>query len=102
MNEKKALTIIEEKMIGKNSIPVKIRVGEGIKEEDYSELIEAINFLIIFYKTQSSVPKVLALCFLDISNYFFLGESNYSEIEIEKIEDLGIELVELANLLFSN
>ncbi len=75
---------------------------EKLKENDFTELVEAINFLIDYYKNSESVPKKLALAFIDISNYFFVSNLNYSEKEIELFEDYGIELSRLAEELFSN
>lgn len=102
MNEETALKIIEEKLLGINSIPVTVRMGHGINESDYTELKSAINFLIGHYKNETKIPKIVALAFLDISNHFFLGQSPYSQKENERIEDIGIKIAELGDTLFSN
>jgi hypothetical protein len=100
MNQKQAISIIEERLLGENSIPVSIRAGEGLNEQNYNELKEAILFLIESYQHKKAVPKVMALAFIDISNWFFVENENYSTSEIERIEDVGIELSTLANQLF--
>ena len=75
---------------------------EKLTENEFTELVEAINFLIDYYKNNENIPKKLALAFIDISNYFFVSNLNYSEKEIELFEDYGIELSRLAEELFSN
>ncbi|QYS91874.1 hypothetical protein JJC04_04160 [Flavobacterium covae] len=44
----------------------------------------------------------MALAFVDISNYFFVPNLNYSEEDYEQFENYGIELSELANKLFED
>lgn len=102
MNTETALQIVHKNLLGENSIPVKIRSIEKVNENDFSELTLAINFLIHEYKNSESIPKKLALAFVDISNYFFVSNLNYSEKEIELFEDYGIELLRLAEELFSD
>ena len=96
------LKIIEEKLLGENSIPVKLRSERFFDKEAFDELEKAILAVIDFYKDKSEVPKLLALCFVDISNFFFVYETYFSEEEVETIEDAGIRLSELANELFSD
>ena len=55
----------------------------------------------LYYQKETLVPKELALCFVDISNHFYVEEGFFEESEIEKIEDVAHELSELANKLFS-
>ena len=102
MNLETALQIVDERLLGENSIPVKIRSKEKLSENEYPELITAIHFLIDYYKDTENIPRKLALAFVDISNYFFISNHNYSEKEIELFEDYGIELSRLAEELFSN
>jgi hypothetical protein len=40
----------------------------------------------IEYKNYETVPKKLALCFVDISNYFYFNEGYYSEEESNRME----------------
>jgi hypothetical protein len=95
-----ALAIVENRLLGPESIPVHIREMQGINTAHYHELKEAVAFLIGAYKDKDTVPKLLALAFVDISNHFFVPNLNYSTEEQEKLEDCGIELSELANQLF--
>ncbi|MDR1284819.1 MAG: hypothetical protein LBJ88_01300 [Campylobacteraceae bacterium] len=102
MNKEISLKIVYEKLIGFNSIPISIREMRGVNIKDYQELKCAIEYLIEYYNDKNDVPKKLALAFVDISNYFFVPNLNYSEKEHEKLENYGIELSELANKLFSD
>ncbi|WP_338840523.1 hypothetical protein [Flavobacterium ginsenosidimutans] len=101
METEKALQIVFEKLIEENSIPSKIRNINNVEHAEYCELINAINFLIESYKINPNIPKKLALAFVDISNYFFVSNLNYSEEDLERFEDYGIELSALGQKLFS-
>ena len=48
------------------------------------------------------MPKQLALCFVDISNYFYFHEGKYSQAEMDRMEDAAHKLSELANQLFDS
>jgi hypothetical protein len=100
MDKDKALKIVYDKIIGIDSIPLSIREMKGVNADNFQELKSAIIYLIEYYGNKDDVPKELALAFVDISNYFFVPNLNYTEREHEKLEDYGIELSELANKLF--
>jgi hypothetical protein len=100
--EKDIIEIIEQELIGENSIPVKLRNERFFDKIAFEKLLNSINFAINFYKNKDKVPKKLALCFVDISNYFFVDKKYFSENEIVEIEDAGMKLSELANKLFEN
>ncbi|WP_396631806.1 hypothetical protein, partial [Lysinibacillus sp.] len=70
MNKNNALNSIYENILGEHSILIQLRNGEGLNEVKYSELITAMKILIAEYKSFEVVPKKLALCFVDISNFF--------------------------------
>jgi len=95
-----ALKIVYEYTIGDNSILCSLRVGLGLNENNYNTLIEAMKILITEYSNKTEVPKKLALCFVDISNYFYFNEGKYSEEEEEKLEDAIHEISSLAGKLF--
>jgi len=99
MNKDKALNVVYDYTIGDNSILVELRAGEGLNQESYKLLIEAMTKLIEEYKDQSEVPKKLALCFVDISNYFYFHEGKYTKEE-ELFEDAVHEISRLAEILF--
>jgi hypothetical protein len=96
-----SIAIILEGLIGENSIPSRLRNERVFDRERYHDVVAAIAKAIEFYKDHDSVPKLLSLCFVDISNHFFVpGDGRFTEQEIEEIEDAGIHLSELANELF--
>lgn len=98
---KKTLQLVEYYLLGDNSFPIRIREKRQINPSEFEDLKKRIEELCTFYKDEINIPKNLALCFVDISNFFFVPNLNYSETEIEEFEDYGIELSELANKLFS-
>lgn len=100
--KEKILKIIEDELIGINSIPLKLRNEHFFDKEAFQKLINAIEIAIEIFKDQIQVPKKLALCFIDISNYFFVDDTFFSQDEIELIEDAGMKLSELANKLFDD
>jgi hypothetical protein len=102
MKIENALKRVEDLLLGSESIPVQLRNKEGLDEEKFDSLVETLGWLIDYYNDKDSVPKVLALSFVDLNNYFFVDEMGYSDEDIEKIEDAGIKLSELANQLFES
>jgi hypothetical protein len=100
MNKEKAIEIVHNTLLSENSIPVSIRNMNGVDKAEYDELKKSILFLIDYYKDKDEIPKKIALPFVDISNYFFVPNLNYSEEDHEQLEDYGIELSELASKLF--
>lgn len=100
--KEKILNIIEDELIGVNSIPAKLRNEHFFDKEAFQKLINALEVAIEIFKDQIQVPKKLALCFIDISNHFFVDDKFFSQDEIEVIEDAGMKLSELANKLFDN
>jgi hypothetical protein len=100
--EKSFIQIIEQELIGENSIPCKLRNEHFFDKLAFERLVNSVEEAINYYKEQDNIPKKLALCFVDISNHFFVDSDYFSENEIEEIEDAGMELSELANKLFDN
>lgn len=100
--EKEFIKIIEKELIGDNSIPIKLRNEHFFDKSAFEKLVNSINEAIVFYKGVDNIPKRLALCFVDISNYFYVDNNFFSESEIEEIEDAGMKLSELANQLFDS
>lgn len=100
--KEKILEIIEDELIGINSIPIKLRNEHFFDKEAFQKLIDALEIAIEIFKGQTEVPKKLALCFIDVSNHFFVDDTFFSQDEIELIEDAGMKLSELANKLFDD
>jgi hypothetical protein len=101
MTTEEALNVIYDGLLGEQSVLVKLRNKEGLDEEKFASIIEAIDVLKIAYKDQENIPKKLALAFLDVSNYFIFSDEWYPEEEQEKIEDAGHQLTQAADELFS-
>lgn len=100
MDAENAVNLVCARLLGENSIPVKIRTRKRVSEEDVSELFSAIDFLIVYYSGQAVVPKHLALAFVDIYVGFNSADAFYQEDEIRRYEDIGIALQEKAHALF--
>ena len=100
MNKEEAIEIVYNALLSETSIPVSIRSMDGVDKIQYEELKKSILFLIDYYKNKDDVPKKVAQAFVDISNYFFVPNLNYSEEDLELFENYGIELTTLANQLF--
>lgn len=96
------ILIIEQELIGENSIPCKLRNEHFFDKIAFERLVNSIKEAIVFYKGQDYIPKKLALCFVDISNFFFVDNNYFPENEIEEIENAGMKLSKLANELFDS
>ena len=95
------IIILEEGLLGVRSIPNQLRNDRFFDNKQFVKVIESLKILITLFKDRQSVPKRLSLCFVDISNYFFVDDRYFDSHEINKIEDAGMKLSELANKLFS-
>lgn len=100
MHLDQAHNIVYDFTIGDNSILMELRVGKGLNKQSYKLLIEAMEKLIEEYKDKSAVPKKLALCFVDINNYFYFNEGRYTEEKEKELEDAVHEISSLAEQLF--
>lgn len=96
-----AISTVTELLLGDDSIPVQLRMHEGLDQARFERLVAAIEYLIEAYRDEDGVPKVLAHAFVDISNHFFYPEGTYPEDELERIEDAGMRLTQLADRLFA-
>ncbi len=95
-----AISYVVNTILGPESILIGVREGCGINDKEFSQLCTVIEFLINEFKNDEYVPKELALCFLDISNFFYFREGFYSVKDSEKLEDCAITLTDLGNRLF--
>jgi len=101
MSNEADLATVQRLLISGNSIPVQLRMHDGIDEDAYIELTSAIERLIEHYASRSDVPKTLALAFVDIGTAFDYAPGAYPEHELERIEDIAQELSRLGQMLFS-
>lgn len=96
------LNIVYKFLLENESILLDMRRGEGLNDSKYKKLLESINYLTEQYRNSEVIPKKLALCFIDISNYFYFNKQLYSTEEQNKLEDAAHKISELANALFSD
>ncbi|MGM7052352.1 hypothetical protein [Escherichia fergusonii] len=101
MNKNKALTIVNEKLLGEQSIPVRVRAKIPFSESEVTLLYEALDYLGDVYRHQDTVPKSLALALVDVYGLFSFREGMYSHEQLVALEDIGITLQEKAINLFS-
>ena len=92
---------IEQFMMGEDSIPNQLRNCHHFDRNSYNELVDLLHKVISYYRDKVDVPKRLALCFIDILNSFYVNQEYFSKEEFDEIEDAGMKISELANILFS-
>lgn len=95
------LATVERLLISSDSIPVQLRMHQGIDEDAYLELTGAIERLIEHYASRPDVPKSLALAFVDIGTAFDYAPGTYPDDQLERIEDIAQELTHLGQMIFS-
>lgn len=96
------LNTVERLLVSERSIPLQLRMREGLDEDAYNELTGAIERLTDHYASQPHVPKRLALAFVDIGTAFYYPEGAYPSDELERIEDVGQELSQMGQRLFGD
>jgi hypothetical protein len=102
MTEEAAMRVIYEGLAGKDCIPIKLRMGNGLDKEQLQMVKGAIRFLTQEWKSRDLVPKGLAAAFVDIQSAMEWGQGQYSMAEQDEIEDAAYELVDLAYDLFDD
>ncbi|KWS47655.1 hypothetical protein [Pseudomonas amygdali] len=100
MNAEIAVDLIDARLLGADSIPVKIRTRAKVSEKEVAELFSAIDFIISYYSEKDIIPKRIALAFVDIYVNFNVSDDFYNESETQRYEDIGIALQEKAYELF--
>jgi len=100
MDKDTALKIVIDKLLGDDSIPVRLRLKKGFSDEELEELYESLDFLAEVYVDESMVPKVLGLALMDVYGMFSFREGMYSKERLIELENIGIELQEKAINLF--
>ncbi|WP_228860253.1 hypothetical protein [Xenorhabdus sp. PB61.4] len=101
MNEDIAQNIVFDKLLGENSIPVRLRTKNSFSMDEIKILYHALDFLIDFYHDKTEIPKKLALAFVDVYGAFSFREGMYDEEMLNELEDIGIELQDKAIQLLS-
>ncbi|ASG72504.1 hypothetical protein EXA76_22915 [Salmonella enterica subsp. enterica serovar Stanleyville] len=101
MNKEIALKIVIDKLLGDNSIPVRLRLKRDFSDDEVEDLYKALDFLSEVYADEPTVPKILGLALMDLYGMFSFREGMYSKDKLIKLENIGIELQEKAINLFS-
>lgn len=101
MNTIEAEKKIYELLISENSLLVRVRGKSLWDKKEFDELLTAIDCLITGWADKNTVPKHIALAFIDIYGAFSFKDGFYPEDEQEFLEDMGILLQEKATDLFS-
>lgn len=100
MTHEMALDSVEARLLGPQSIPVRIRTRVEVTEAEIAELLAAVDYLIMHYRDQASVPKTLAAAFVDIYNGFVQTCGQMSDEQAQRLEDVAIALQDKAYRLF--
>jgi hypothetical protein len=100
MTESEAVEIVHRGLVSQESLPVRLRMGEGLDEAQLAQVKAALHFLVERWRGRTEVPKRLAAAFVDLQSSMQWGWDRYSETEQMAIEDAANELVDLAYQLF--
>lgn len=95
-----AIAIVDARLLGPQSIPVRIRTRVDVTEAEIAELLAAVDYLIVHYRDQDAVPKTLAAAFVDIYNCFVQACGQMSDGQAQRLEDVAIALQDKAYQLF--
>lgn len=87
--------------MSKESLPVRVRGKSLWNKGEFDELLAAIDFLTTEWADKDTVPKRIALAFVDIYGAFSFKDGFYPKDEQEFLEDMGIMLQEKATDLFA-
>ena len=96
-----AIDMVCARLIGDASIPLKIRSRADVSEDEVQEMFSAIDFLTAHYADKDTVPKRLALAFVDVYGRFSIAEALVGRDAMQRFEDIGITLQDKADALFS-
>ena len=95
------MKIVVDKLLGDDSIPVRLRLKKDFSDDEVEDLYKALDFLAEIYADEIVVPKVLGLALMDVYGMFSFRDGMYSKDKLIKLEDIGIELQEKAINIFS-
>lgn len=96
-----AIDMVCARLIGDASIPLKIRTRAEVSDDEVRELFSAIDVLTAHYADKDTVPKRLALAFVDVYGSFSITEASVGRDAMQRFEDIGIALQDRADALFS-
>jgi hypothetical protein len=98
MTEEQALAAVEEGLVSDQSLPVKLRRGDGLDLAMLQRTKEALEVLRELYRGRDVVPKRLAFATVDLLGT--LASGNYSDEVWYQVEVACEELVALAYSIF--
>ncbi|CAH6659965.1 hypothetical protein [Pseudocitrobacter vendiensis] len=101
MDEKYALKIVVDKLLGDDSIPVRLRLNKEYTSNEIESLYQALDFLAEYYTEHAMVPKLLSLALTDVYGMFSFRVGIYSEDKCRELEDIGIKLQDMAIDIFT-
>lgn len=96
-----AIDMVCARLIGDASIPLKIRTRAEVSDDEVQELFSAIDFLTAYYADKDTVPKRLALAFVDVYVSFSVSDAFVGRAAMQRFENIGIALQGKADALFS-
>lgn len=86
-------------IVGENGFLVKLRSENQFPDSDYEKIIEIIQSLITSWKSQDMIPKKSFLAICQLVDQLSGGNRFLSEEDALKVEDAGIEIMELLDEL---
>jgi hypothetical protein len=100
MSEKEAIKIVEDTLLGEDSIPGKLAMKKGIDAAAVVKLEEAMSYLTKAFENRDYVPKKVAAAFVDLTADFERTMALYPDEDQRRIEDLKLHIIELGTDLF--
>jgi hypothetical protein len=100
MSEKEAIKIVEDTLLGEDSIPGKLAMKKGIDAAAVVKLEEAMSYLTKAFDNRDYVPKKVAAAFVDLTADFDRTMALYPDEDQRRIEDLKLHIIELGTDLF--
>lgn len=98
MTEEEALAAVTAGLVSRESLPVKLRMGDGFDAELFDRTRAALRFLAERYRDRDHVPKALAFAMVDLTGT--LMAADYPPELWERVQSATDELVALAYEIF--
>lgn len=102
MTELEAIHVVLDGLVGPDSLPVRLRRGEGLDEAQLARIEVAATRLGELWAGRDVVPRRVAAAFVDIGTTLAWAGAGASKAEQERIEVAALRLVELAHELFGD
>lgn len=92
---------IYDLLVSDNSLRVRVRAKLSWEKSEFDELLAAIDFLIEKWSAKDTIPKYIALAFVNVYGDFSFRDGFYPDDVQYFLEDMGSALQEKATDLFS-